>query len=236
MYERDPDGTSDSGIPVDKVVREASHRILDDFVVFFEWIRNSLRQILSDIDKRVKQRNTMHNDAFWRDVIKATLKSTKLETQLWDFKETLTIWHAQGETREKAKVTLAQDVASLANAQGGVLIIGVTDRRQVVGIGSGHELESRLKFARDVLADRLDYPRDILHFQQVSMPDDAGVERACLVIVVARSLEPVGVKDSKGQFTYPVRRETGITRENPRKIHSEKMFYKSRIRQSDGPW
>ena len=53
-------------------------------------------------------------------------------------------------------VTFAEDVASFANAEGGALILGVTDQRDIVGVGSGQELESRLKFARDVLADRLD--------------------------------------------------------------------------------
>jgi hypothetical protein len=89
-------------------------------------------------------------------------------------------------------VTFAEDVASLANAEGGVLVVGVNNNREVVGIGSGGELESRLKFARDILAERLEYPREIVAFAQVMAPDASGTLRACL-IAVAKAMEPVGV-------------------------------------------
>jgi predicted HTH transcriptional regulator len=74
-------------------------------------------------------------------------------------------------------VTFAEDIASFANADGGVLIVGVNNSRDVVGIGSGGELESRLKFARDILAERLDYLREIVSFNQVMVPDIAGAKR-----------------------------------------------------------
>ena len=61
--------------------------------------------------------------AFWREFIPKAAKAKIAEPQLWDFKETLAIWHVKGsEERQKAKVTFAgEDVASFANASGGVL-------------------------------------------------------------------------------------------------------------------
>jgi hypothetical protein len=227
IYDSDPEHADTVAIPEDKVVARAGWQVLAEFAVFFEFIRNSLRNVLLDIEKCVSQRNLMHSDAFWRHFILSAVQTKKTETQLWDFKETLTVWHAKGEAKNVAKVTFAEDVASFANAEGGVLIVGVNNNREIVGIGSGSEAESRLKFARDILAERLDYPREIVSFFQVVVPNGSGGEKACLVITVAKAIEAVGVGDGAGQFTYPVRRETGISRESRRDIDSAKQHLKS---------
>jgi predicted HTH transcriptional regulator len=44
---------------------------------------------------------------------------------------------------DKPKSHFAEDVASLANTSGGVLVIGVNDKRGIVGIGEGRNLEKR---------------------------------------------------------------------------------------------
>jgi hypothetical protein len=231
IYDSDPYQGDEQGdeitIPEDQVVARASWRVLAEFAVFFEFIRNSLRNVLLDIEKCISQRNLMHSDAFWRRFVLAAVQTKKTETQLWDFKETLTAWHAKGEAKNQAKVTFAEDVASFANAEGGVLIVGVNNNREIVGIGSGSEAESRLKFARDILAERLDYPREVVSFYQVIVPNGSGGEGACLVITVVKTIEAVGVGDGAGQFTYPVRRETGISRESRRDIDSAKQHLKS---------
>ena len=139
----------------------------------------------------------------------------------------MTVWHAKGDARNAAKVTFAEDVAGFANTEGGVLVEGVNNDREIVGTGSGGELESRLKFARDILAERLDYPRDIVSFFQVMVTDGSDVERACLIVAIAKTMEAVGVGDGAGQFTYPVRRETGISRESRRDIDNAKTHAKS---------
>jgi hypothetical protein len=227
IYDRDPEGGDNIAIPEDQVVARASWRVLTEFAVFFEFIRDSLRNVLLDIEKCVSQRNLIHSEAFWRRFILAAVQTKKMETQLWDFKETLTVWHVKGERKNLAKVTFAADVASFANAEGGALIVGVNNNREIVGIGSGSEAESRLKFARDILAERLDYPREIVSFCQVIIPDGSGGENLCLVVTVSKTIEAVGVGDGAGQFTYPIRRETGISRESRRDIESSKHHLKS---------
>jgi predicted HTH transcriptional regulator len=130
---------------------------------------------------------------------------------LWDFKETLTVWHVQnGEERRKAKVTFAEDVASFANVSGGVLVVGVNDHRDIVGIGSGREIENRLKTAADVLEEHLEYDRPVGSFRQVALGENE--DTICLVIVISQACTTVGVNDGQERYTYPVRRETGISR------------------------
>jgi hypothetical protein len=107
------------------------------------------------------------------------------------------------------------------------LVIGVIDNREIVGIGSGRELENRLKFASDVLSKHLEYGREIARLRQVVVRGKDGHAKICLVIVIAQACEPVGVHDGAGHYTYPVRRETGLARVSRAEIFDPKMHIKS---------
>ncbi len=213
---------------MDRVVRLASRLAFEECAEYFELVRDSLRNILIDIDKFIEQRDFVNDDAFWQSFIKKATQTEKAENLLWDFKETLTMWHtgAKPET-EQAKVAFAEDVASFANAHGGVLVIGVTDKREIVGIGSGRELENRLKFASDVLSKHVEYGREIFRLRQIILPDKDGNPKVCLVVVIADACEPVGVHDGHGHYTYPVRREAGVTRVSRKEVFNPKMYIKS---------
>jgi predicted HTH transcriptional regulator len=104
------------------------------------------------------------------------------------------MWRARKDPEKGlAKVTFAEDVASLANASGGVLVIGVRDRpREIVGLGDiARELENKLKFA--------EYEGDLVSFHQVVLPTNDG-EKVCLVIVVAQARSIVAVHDGQGSI------------------------------------
>jgi hypothetical protein len=193
------------------VARRTAHAVYDKCATYFLEIRDSLRNIKLDIEKFKEQQSLYASDEFWRTFITKASKVKTAEPQLWDFKETLTLWHVKDDpARRQAKVTFAEDVASLANTTGGVLVIGVNDKREIVGIGDGRNLENRLKVARDVLEGFLEYDREIVTFRQVGMGEKR--DTICLVIVVSQAYSSVGVSDGEGRFSYPVRRETGIER------------------------
>jgi hypothetical protein len=211
-----------------QLVRRASLIALTDCAEYFDFIRHSLRNVLVEIAKFTRQADFANDDDFWRAFIEKTTRTPKAEPQLWDFKETLTMWHVDKEPeRNAAKVTFSEDVASLANARGGVLIVGVTDKREIVGIGSGRELENKLKFAADVLAKHLDYPREICRLRQIVVAGKDGADKVCLVVVIAQACEPVGVDDGAGRYTYPVRREAGLIRVPRNEILNPKIHMKS---------
>ena len=198
----DPENmTGEIRIPVTSIVKRASHAIFNEFAVYFRELRNSLRNIILDIDKYKDEERLIHSDQFWRQFISNAVRTQKAEPQFWDFKETLTMWVAQGDGQEKGKVTFAEEVASLANAEGGVLVIGVTDEREIVGIGG--DVESRLKFASDVLARHLEYDRNVVKFHQVEVPDKAGVKNLCLIVIVAKACGPVGVRQLEMELQLP---------------------------------
>ena len=137
-------------IPQDRLIRRTSHGVYENCSTYFTEIRDSLRNIKIDIEKVKEQRALFESDEFWREFITKARNVKTSEPQLWDFKETLTVWHVKTDAeKRRAKVQFAQDVASFANTSGGVLIVGVNDKREIVGVGSGHELENRLKVASD---------------------------------------------------------------------------------------
>jgi hypothetical protein len=221
-------GSSEIVVPMDKVVRRASYLAFEEFAEYFELIRDSLRNILLDIGKFIKQRDLVNQDGFRRAFIEKAVQTKKTESLVWDLKETLTMWHTTTNPEtERAKVTFAEDVASFANGKGGMLVIGVTNNREIVGVGGGHDLENKLKFVSDVLSKHIEYGRPLTRLRQIVVPGQDGQDKICLVVVIAQACEPVGAHDGAGRYTYPVRRETGITRVSRREIFDPKMHMKS---------
>lgn len=207
-----PEAEGPIEIDEDDVVRRTAWKSFSECADYFGEIRDSLRNIILDIDKHNEQRDVLTSDRFWRAFVEKALK-VPLETRLWDFKETLTMWHAIGKAKQQAKITFVEDVASFANASGGVVIVGITDRepRQIVGVGNAPDVENRLKSCADAIADHLEYDRELVTIRTVQIGPER-TARTCLAIIVAQAAETVGVRDTDGRYSYPVRRETGITR------------------------
>jgi hypothetical protein len=222
-------GEIEIAVPVERVLRRATQMISDECVIYFTFLRDSLRDILNKIGKREDRENLISSDTFWRSFVSKAIISGKVETQLWDFKQTLIMWHSpKGNERRRAKVTFAEEVASFANADGGCLIVGVSNQREVMGIAEAErDREDRIKTAHDALVDHLEYPRVIYHLQQVLIPDGDGADKLCLIVVVARACGPVGVKDGEGRYTYPVRHGTGTAKGNPEQLRAARMHDKN---------
>ena len=96
-----------------------------------------------------------------------------------------------------------------------------------MGVGQGRDLENRFKFASGIVASYVLYPRRIATLRQVIVKDVKGVDQSCLLVISAQALEVVGVRGPNGQYTYPVRRDTGLERESPRQIDEAKRHMKS---------
>jgi hypothetical protein len=80
--------------------------------------------------------------------------------------------------------------------------------------------------AADVIAEHIDYERKIVSFQQVDIKEE-NIEKICLVIVVSQACEPVAVVDWLKRYSYPVRRETGISRVELDEISGQKLHLKN---------
>ena len=128
-------------IPQKRLIDQTTFEVLSEFTTYIEMIRNSLRNIILEIEKNNAQKNLLWSDTFWNNFIIKVRDLQKPES-LWDFKRTLEMWHIPSKSDPKRKaekeLKFAEEIASLANSKGGVLIIGITDTfpRQTVGIGN----------------------------------------------------------------------------------------------------
>ena len=217
----DPEYQTSISVPVQRLLVRTSHKVLDEFATYFEFLRQSLRNIILDIKRYNAQTELLYRESFWKSfIIKAM--GIRIENQLWDFKETLEMWHTKYKEREDAEVKFCEQVAAFANASGGVLIVGITDKfpRKILGI---QDLENRLRFTKEVLKRHINYSTDFVHFQQILMKDEAGNDRNCLIIAIAQTKDVISVKDKSGRFSYPVRLETGLDRRDYDELRHSKM-------------
>lgn len=220
-------------VPQRRLISQTSHEVLGEFSLYFEMLRNSMRNIIIDIEKYNLQKNLLWSDIFWERFIVKVRDLQKPES-LWDFKKTFEMWHIPSGTNSKLKaekeLQFAEEIASIANSTGGVLLVGITDKppRQTEGIGDDlTEIERKIKYSRDVSRNYLVYPRDILHFHHMKVNDSNGVLKNCLVIAIKQTCETVAVKDKDGRFTYPIRQETGLSRVTEDYIWEQKIHLKS---------
>ncbi|NQT71826.1 MAG: ATP-binding protein [Chloroflexi bacterium] len=219
MFDSDPERYSSLSVSETRAAKRASYMAIDEFRTFIEMIRDSLRNILIEIEKYREQQLLMYSESFWTAFITRAIDDVKSEPQHWDFKRTLNMWHVSGRTapdiKTQSELDFAEGVASFANAGGGVLIIGVTDTppRRIIGIeGSTTDIERKLKYTMDVLVDHLQYDRNIVVMQQVGVSDSNGQKQTCLIIAVEETESPVSVKDKQGRHSYPVRHGPGLIR------------------------
>ena len=218
-------------IPEHKLFRRTSHSALLAFAEYLEMIRDSLRNVLLDVEKYDAQRDLMKSDIFWAKFIEKVKNLQRPEHQHWDFKRVLNMWTIRSQKeKSKSEVKFAELVAGFANAQGGVIIVGVTDTfpRTVEGIGDDQtDLERILKYTRDVISKYIIYPRDLVYLNLTPVEDGTGNKKNCLVISIAQASEAVAVRDEQDRFTYPVRHETGLSRVDRLDVIRRKVHLKA---------
>lgn len=217
----DPEYQSSISVPEQRLLHQTSHKVLDELAIYFEELRQSLRNTILEIKSYNAQTELLYRESFWRSFITRAMSGNRVENQLWDFKETLEMWHPKHKEKEKAEVKFCEQIATFANASGGVLIIGISDElpRKVVGI---QDLENRLKFTKEVLRRHISYDTDFAHFHRVLMKDEAGNHRNCLIIAIAQTKGVIPVRDELGKFSYPIRLETGSGRSDYERIKYSK--------------
>ena len=227
--------TTNIETPWDQIIFRTSNEVLTEMVEYFEFLRNSLRNIQLEIREYETSDHILQDSNFWKSFVKKIM-TLSIENMQWDFKETLPMWKSTGTTKKKKKIDFCEDVASFANMNGGVLIIGVSDKmpRKIVGL---EDLENKMKYVKDVIQKGIDYPRNLTHFQVLTFDDKENKGKMCLLIIIKCAISAVGVNIEKsikskimnGIITtpvYPIRQETGITRVSRMNVDNSKMHLK----------
>jgi hypothetical protein len=219
----------DLPIPASRVVRWTARQVIDECATFFEFLRNSLRDIEKELEERSARETRITSELFWKSFVEKARKSAKVEPLTWDFKETLSFWHAaNGDARRIEKTKFASDIASFANAEGGCLIVGITDSRKVVGVSNDlREVENRLTSTHQAIREHFSYPRDICRILQVSLADDDNVEKICFVVAVPKACEPAAATDGKGAYIYPQRTGSGTIKADKDQLLNARIHIKN---------
>ncbi|XZE32744.1 ATP-binding protein [Pirellulaceae bacterium SH501] len=219
-------GESDRAFYVDeaRLIRKVAIHALDQFAEYAVFVRDSLRNILLEIDKCSSIRATLLSDQFLREFIEIARNSLKRETEYWDFKQSLEMWHAKGQAREDAKVSLCEQIAAFANAKGGILIIGVTDDRRIVGFSPGKDLENKIASLGKAIADQIQYPRSFAEIVEIPLALKNG-PTICIAVVVRECSSVIAVRKDNS-YTYPVRSGSGKIFRSHDEIETSKLSVK----------
>lgn len=203
-----------------RLAERASHKIMDEMAAYFEFIRNALRNIESEIEKFNAQTVLLYSGQFWEKFTKKAM-NIRTENQLWDFKETFAMW--KDKNKQGLKVEFCEDIAAFANACGGAVIIGISDKmpREIIGIG---DPESKIKSITSAIRRYVKYDDEFTKAIPLEMDDDNGVKKTIIVIAIAQSKAAVSIKDEAGKFSYPVRSGTGKENSDLEKIERSKRF------------
>ena len=215
--------------PIDITYERIHHRVASavtgNLVTYFEFLRNSCRDLEIEIIKAEEIVAVFDSEAFWQAFVDAVVKTNRTEESCWDLKESLEMWHTTGNAKRVKEEEFCERVAAFANTGGGVLVIGVTDAppRKILGV---QDIENRIKHIYSSIFSHLDLTALALKVKEVLLVDDAGVSRPCLVIGVAKSPTVVCVKDKVGKLSYPIRNGPGIVLSNPSTIDLSKRHQK----------
>lgn len=196
-----------------------SHEIRRHFYEFIVKIRTALQHIELEAEKIQRAIDLLNAKLFWSKNI-SKIMNLSVEDTYYDFKKSLEIWHNHKDP-DKAKFEFCEDIAALANSSGGVLIIGVSDEkpRRIFHID---DLESRVKFTKQLILDKIRYDRDFTHFIQFTVNDE-GIDKDCLVIGVEQTKKAVSVTSPDKTISWPKRIQTGKDRREEDDINQSKQ-------------
>jgi len=182
-----------------------------------------------DISKYRRQQSLIYNEDFWIKFVRKSMEDNRIETELWDFKGTINFWNIiEIQELSKSKIKFCQQIASFANNQGGVLIIGISDKipRNIIGLDYD-PLESRVRDLKILIKKRTKYNNNFVNVQQIKLKDRNNSEKICLIIVIAQTMKVIGVLQDDGSYIYKKRIGTSSETINPEEIRkSKKTVYR----------
>lgn len=172
------------------------------------------------IGDRSTNEELIKDEEFLNRFITRVKDDKRVEHQLWDFKQTLDMWHTRGKEKTEKEIKFCELLAGWANTTGGLQIVGITNSpREIVGVD---DLENKLHSSGKVVQRYIEPRSDFICFQQILMPSQNGEPKPCLIIAVAQTKEVISVRDERGRYSYPKRIATGLDRVSHNKIYEEK--------------
>jgi hypothetical protein len=186
----------------DSVKNRIRHTIMQEFYTYFEKMRVSCDLII-DILSRYIYNDIVFNDDFLIKFITESIKREEMETRLWDFKRTIDAWH--NPRIEKLKIDFMKNLAAYANRDGGILVVGISDDRNIIGVD---DLEGKIQQSRDWIKSYMGEMQDKIRII-TSVVNNGTSKNILLLFVMKQTKDKVVVKDGVSEL-YLIRDETKI--------------------------
>ncbi len=164
------------------------------------------------LDEYEQDQLLFYNDIFWDNFIKKAMN--REEGQLWDFKKIYEMWKAPNSSvKEKKKIEFCEEIAAFANVEGGVIIIGLTDKipRKIVGL---EEIEEKMNSIPIILTKFTNLKLTTCIMRDILIKAENNEERRLLAIIIPQTKNATHVKGLDQNFSYPVRIGAGLNKVN----------------------
>ena len=187
------------------------HLILDNFHCYFRNIFYVLERIIKETQNKIDEQNRILDPIFLKQFITKIIDPSIVENNLWDFKKTLEFWNTSN-NKDHNHCKFVDHIVSFANSNGGICIIGVDDSsRRVIGI---NDFESKKQELRKIMNRYIERDTNFIVINQIYLDCDVNGKKECMIVTVQQTKDPVKVKDQSNKYSYPVRLETGLDRQN----------------------
>ncbi len=200
-----------------------------------------VRNLEFNFTEREEELLIIEDNAFWKEFINKSKEDNQVEPKRWDFKQTLDMWEVDLNFKVKKQIEFCENVIAFANADGGVIIIGITDQppRKIIGV---EDIETKIIDCTEKIMRWIRPKIDFFQIKAVNIPREEGKIKTCLQIIIAQTKKAMRVQLDNGSCIFKVRIESGkqpinledlegrkenVIQTNYRFLHFLKKFLKS---------
>ncbi len=161
-----------------------------------------IKDMCSILDEYENQQLIIYNDKLWNKFVQKSLKGE--EDNLWDFKEILDWWNPHCGKKDKKQVQFAEKVAGFANANGGVIIIGIKNDkpREIVGVD---KIEARGININKIIEQRTNIKATSYILRAILIQTQKNEEKYCLFLFIPQIKKTIEVRTIDSTISYPLR-------------------------------
>lgn len=177
----DPEVQHLVSVSYEEVKNQVRNTILKEFATYFEKMR-----IMADLIKNWIEdyicKDLIYNELFIKKFILKSIEKNREETRLWDFKKEFGAWRNPKE--DNLKLDLMKNITIYANRDGGLLIIGIDNRKNIIGL---ENIENKIIQTKRWMATFIGTMSDLVEFKVLPMNNSSGTEVQLLIIFIPQT-------------------------------------------------
>ena len=161
-----------------------------------------IKDIGSVLNEYESEQLLIYNDHLWHNFLRKALNTE--EDKLWDFKKTLDWWNPHCADKDKRQVQFAEKVGGFANADGGIIIIGITDYkpREIVGL---EKVEEKSININKIVGNRTNIKPSSCRLREIRINTNKDDPKSCLFLFIPQTKEIIEVINKDNTISFPLR-------------------------------